>query len=74
MQLYFSFLFCFFFPVKSNYAWQLGDLAMAKHHAKKALIFVIIGVIVGIITYVLAFVLYFVVFDTPSHNIENRQT
>ncbi|RUS70711.1 hypothetical protein EGW08_021531 [Elysia chlorotica] len=62
------------FGVKSNYAWQLGDLAMAKHHAKKALIFVIIGVFVGILTYVLAFVLYFVVFDKPSHDIENRST
>ncbi|GFN88831.1 transmembrane protein 91 [Plakobranchus ocellatus] len=62
------------FGAKSNHAWQLGDIAQAKHHAKKALIFVIIGVLVGIITYVMAFVLYFVILDTPDHDVESRST
>lgn len=59
------------FGVKSNYAWQLGDIDTAKRQAKKALLFVIIGVIVGIATYIIAFVLYFVVFKT-DHNVETN--
>ncbi|KAK0063940.1 hypothetical protein Bpfe_006625 [Biomphalaria pfeifferi] len=60
------------FGVKSNYAWQLGDINLAKGNAKKALLFVVIGVIVGIGTYVLAFVLYFVVYK-KVHNIDTSR-
>ncbi|KAH9504793.1 hypothetical protein Btru_061966 [Bulinus truncatus] len=60
------------FGVKSNFAWQLGDIDLAKDSARKALLFVIIGVVIGVGTYVLAFVLYFVVFKTELNVETNR--
>ncbi|XP_033744550.1 uncharacterized protein LOC117330393 [Pecten maximus] len=59
--LFCNFIFGFLgyhFGVKANHAWQLGDEMTSRHHAKKALIFVICGVVCGVCTYVLAITLY----------------
>lgn len=58
------------FGVKANHAWQLGDEVASKHHAKKALIFVIVGILAGLATYALAFSLYFTL-KGDTHEVHN---
>ncbi|XP_063432301.1 uncharacterized protein LOC134714727 [Mytilus trossulus] len=58
------------YGVKANHAWQLGDEVASKHHAKKAMIFVIVGILAGLATYALAFSLYFTL-KGDTHEVHN---
>lgn len=54
------------YGLKSNYAWQLGDMDTAKKQSKRALIFNVVGIICGVLTYTLALVLYLTLFRSTA--------